>query len=224
MEHINGKARFQMLETIRAYALEQIAAHTQADTTQRRHAAYFVELAERAEPYLWGPEIGRCLSRLDREHANMRAALRRLLGLGDTQSAERLVAAIGIAWQGVGRLAEGRSWLADLLDATDSSTRPRMRARLLLTAGSLAVTHGDLVAARPLFEQGRELSREVQDTYLVAWALMNLGYLALISGNFDHARVVLEEGVEVSRAGTIAVGKPSTFACSDSRQPRRATM
>jgi non-specific serine/threonine protein kinase len=201
MEYADGEPRFQMLETIRAYALEQLAAHAEADATQRRHARYFVELAERSEADLWGPDIGRRLIRLDREHANIRAALRRLLAWGETEQAERLAAAIGIAWQGGGQLAEGRSWLADLLAIPDSSRRPGMRAKLLLTAGSLAVTHGDLVAARPLFDQGLRLSREVRDTALVAWALMNLGYLDLNSGALDRARQELEEGVEVSRAG-----------------------
>jgi non-specific serine/threonine protein kinase len=190
-----------MLETIRAYALEQLAAHAEADATQRCHAAYFVDFAEHSEPDLWGPEIGRCLIRVDREHANIRAAFRRLLAWGDTEQAERLAAAIGVAWQGGGRLTEGRSWLDDLLVAPESAQRPRMRAKLLLTAGSLAVTHGDLAAARPLFEEGVRLSREVQDTFLIAWALMNLGYLELSSGALERARQLLEEGVEVSRRG-----------------------
>jgi non-specific serine/threonine protein kinase len=201
MEDAEGEPRFHMLETIRAYALEQLAARAEADATQRGHAAYFVDFAERLEPGLWGREIGRYLIQLDREHANTRAALRRLLAWGDAEQAERLAAAIGVGWQGGGRLAEGRSWLDDLLASCDSARRPRMRAKLLLTAGSLAVTHADLVAARPLFQEGLQLSREIQDTYLMAWAHVNLGYLDLVSGALDRARQVLEEGVEVSRAG-----------------------
>jgi non-specific serine/threonine protein kinase len=200
-EHADGEPRFHMLETIRAYALEQLAAHAQSDAIQRRHAEYFVQLAECLEPQLWGPEIGRCLAELDREHANIRAALRRLMAWGDVLAAERLAAAIGVAWQGVGRLGEARSWLADLLAVADRRTRPLMRARLLMVAGSLAVTHGDLPAARPLFDEGLNLAREVQNTYLVAWALVNLGYLALTSGELGKARQLLEQGVEVSRAG-----------------------
>jgi non-specific serine/threonine protein kinase len=200
-ETTEGEARFHMLETIRAYALEQLAAHAQADTIQRRHAAYFVNLAERAEPELWGPRIGRCLAHLDREHANIRAALRRLLAWGDYEAAERLAAAIGIAWQGGGQLAEARSWLTDLLAVSDGPSRPRMRAKLLMVAGSLAVTHNDLTAARALFEDGLCQAREVRDTSLQAWALANLGYLALSRNELDHARELLEEGVRVSRAG-----------------------
>jgi non-specific serine/threonine protein kinase len=200
VEYADGETRFKMLETIRAYALEQLAAHAEADITQQRHAAYFVDVAERSESDLWGPGIVSCLTRLDREYANMRAALRRLLAWGDTEQAERLAAAVGVAWQGGGQLAEGRSWVDDLLAAPDSTTRPRMRAKLLLVAGSLAIAHNDLVAARPLFEEGVRLSRDVQDGHLVAWALMNLGYLDLTSGVLDRARQVLEEGVEVSRA------------------------
>jgi hypothetical protein len=148
----DDEVRFHMLETIRVYALEQLAAHGQAEATQRRHAAYFVAFAEQAEPGLWGREIGRWLVRLDREHANLRTALRRLLAWGQPEAAERLASAIGLAWQGGGRLAEGRAWLEELLGAPESPSRPRMRAKLLLVAGSLAVTHGDLMTARVLFE------------------------------------------------------------------------
>jgi non-specific serine/threonine protein kinase len=203
VEHPDTEARFQMLETIRIYALEQLAAHAEADATQRRHATYFVELAERAEADLWGPAIGRCLIRLDREHANIRAALRRLMAWGDVPAAERLAAAVGTAWQGGGRLTEGRSWLADLLAAPDSSSRPWMRAKLLMIAGSLAVTHGDLAAASPLFEEGLCLARAGEDPALVAWALVNLGYLALVAGELASARQLLEEGAAVSRGGNL---------------------
>jgi non-specific serine/threonine protein kinase len=200
-EHAHGEVRFQMLETIRAYAAEQLAAHAQVDAIQRRHAMYFVNLAEGAEPELWGSEIGECLVRLDREHPNVRSAIRRLMAWGDNSAAERFAASIGIAWQGGGQLAEGRSWLTDLLAVSASPNGPRMRAKLLMTAGSLAVTHADLDGARPLFEEGLQLAREVRDTYLAAWALVNLGYLALVSGDLVRARELLLEGVDVSRAG-----------------------
>jgi non-specific serine/threonine protein kinase len=200
-EYPDGEVRFHMLETIRIYALEQLAAHAQADATQRQHTAYFVDFAERAEPDLWGPAIGHCLIRLDREHANIRAALRRSMAWGDLAAAERLAAAVGTAWQGGGRLAEGRSWLADLLAHPEGSTRPHVRAKLLMIAGSLAVTHGDLGAAGPLFEDGLQLARNIPDSSLVAWALMNMGYLALTAGELTRARRLLEEGVAVSRAG-----------------------
>jgi DNA-binding CsgD family transcriptional regulator len=141
--------------------------------------------------------------RLDREHANIRTALRRLMARGDVEAAERVAAAVGIAWQGGGLLAEGRALVADLLAAPDGPTRPIMRAKLHNIAGSLAVTHSDLGAARPLFEEGLRLAREVQDSWLIAWATANLGYLALMSRDLSTAQALLEEGVAVSRAANL---------------------
>jgi non-specific serine/threonine protein kinase len=197
----DGEARFYMLETIRAFAVECLADQGDADLTRRRHAAYFVALAEQAEPGLWGLEIGDWLTRLDGEHANLRAAHRRLMAWGDVPAAERIAAAIGLSWQAGGRLTEGRAWLGELLTLPASHNRPGTRAKLLLTAGALAVSHGDLAAARPLLDEGLALARELGDTHLVAWALMNLGYLAIEAGDLVRARAVLEEGAAVSRAG-----------------------
>jgi len=52
----DGAPRFRMLETIREYALEQLAARGELDTLRRRHATYFLALAEAAEPQLQGPD------------------------------------------------------------------------------------------------------------------------------------------------------------------------
>ena len=71
----DGDERFVMLETIREYALECLAASGDADTARRRHARYFLALAHVAEAHLHGPEQGRWLTALATEHDNLRAAL-----------------------------------------------------------------------------------------------------------------------------------------------------
>lgn len=91
-----GDARFAMLETIRAYAMEQLEANGEVEALPRRHAPCFLELAEAAELELTDPKQVAWLIRLEREHANLRAALRRLRHRGDGErQGPRLAAACG---------------------------------------------------------------------------------------------------------------------------------
>src|SRR4029453_4342884 len=71
----DGEPRFTMFETIREYALERLTERGEAPATQLAHAVYFLDLAERAEPELGGPDQVAWLDRLDDEQANLRAAL-----------------------------------------------------------------------------------------------------------------------------------------------------
>ncbi|MCA9880145.1 MAG: XRE family transcriptional regulator, partial [Thermomicrobiales bacterium] len=71
----DGEPRFGMLATIREYGLERLAAGGEAESVRAAHAAYFLALAERAEPALIGPEQGEWLARVEAEHDNLRLAL-----------------------------------------------------------------------------------------------------------------------------------------------------
>src|SRR5262249_24263817 len=71
----DGVPRFHLLEATREFAAEQLGTSGEQETVQRRHAAYYLALAERAAPALGGPEQDRCFARLQREHDNLRRAL-----------------------------------------------------------------------------------------------------------------------------------------------------
>src|SRR5690606_12242404 len=68
--------RFRMLETIRAFGAERLAEAGEVERLHRAHAAYFVELAETADPHLRRAEQLEWLVRLDAERDNLHAALR----------------------------------------------------------------------------------------------------------------------------------------------------
>ncbi len=114
-DNLNGELRFTMLETIREYALERLEGSPGWDETHRLHAAYYLVLAEAAEPALRGKEPLVWFERLEREHDNLRAALDWYVSKGELETALRMGAALSWFWYLRGHLREGRGRLTDLL-------------------------------------------------------------------------------------------------------------
>ena len=116
-----GEPRFGMLHVIREYALERLEASGEAAALRRAHAAYFLALAERAEPELSGPEQGAWLERLERRArqpaggAGLGTAGGRGGGGAATETGLRLVVALWRFWWVRGHLREGRAWVEGLL-------------------------------------------------------------------------------------------------------------
>jgi predicted ATPase len=131
--------RFSMLETIREYALELLEASGEVQLIRRRHAAYYLALAEESEPELTGPKQARWLVRLEREHANLRAALRCLRDQGDVEwQGLRLAAALWHFWWLRSYFTEGRAQLRAFLVLAGSSAPSAVQAKALHAAGELS--------------------------------------------------------------------------------------
>ena len=126
-----------MLETIREFGLEQLATAGEEELVRQRHAAWCLALAERAEPNLVGPEQRQWALRLEREHANLRAAHVWLMTRGEAEPALRLADALWVFWFLRGHLREGSEWLAQVL-AIEPDAFPAERVRVLWGAGMLA--------------------------------------------------------------------------------------
>ncbi|MGH2557043.1 MAG: ATP-binding protein, partial [Actinomycetota bacterium] len=95
---IPGTLRFGMLETIRAFGVEQLDASGEAEAIRDRQASFFLERAEAAEPQLRGVERKRWLDELELEHDNLRTALRRTIDAGPAEIGFRLVGALWRFW------------------------------------------------------------------------------------------------------------------------------
>jgi predicted ATPase len=104
----DGAPRFTMLQTVRAYALERLAACGEAEELRRRHAAYYQALAKAAEQEVAGPRQTICLARLAREHDNLRAARQWAQESAGTETGPRLAGATELpdGWAIVGALPE----------------------------------------------------------------------------------------------------------------------
>ena len=170
----DATARQIMLETVRVYAGERLELSGEPSTLRRRHADWFLALAEEAEPHLRG-RPGSWLDRLERDHANLRAALDALEGEGDAVAALRLAGALWRFWYLHGHLAEGRRRLERALGA-DASTSPA-RARALLGATVMAVNLGDPAASRAWAEEALALHTTLNDAWGAAYARFMLSHV-----------------------------------------------
>ncbi|SEK65362.1 AfsR/SARP family transcriptional regulator [Nonomuraea pusilla] len=144
--------RYRMLETIREYALRRLAARGESDEILGRHAAHFLDLAERAEPHLRGHDQLAWIARLVAEHDNLLAALHHAVGTGDAGTALRLAAALGVFWTIRGTRAESTGWIKLALDVPGPAPS---QARLIATATYLingALAGGDAVMASAVEE------------------------------------------------------------------------
>jgi tetratricopeptide (TPR) repeat protein len=190
--------RFLMLETIREYALERLAAEGQLDTLRRRHAAWAHALVVRAETQMWGTGQEEWLDRLDDEHANLRAALGWSRQSGDGLLALELAAGANQFWWYRGHLAEGRDWLERAL-AHGADQPPALRAKALRGLTTIARLQGDYAYAD---ERGREaltLSRQSNDLPGVVRALAYLSNVALARDRPARAAALLDESVALGR-------------------------
>jgi predicted ATPase/class 3 adenylate cyclase len=125
--------RFTMLETIREFGLEALAASQEMDATRQAHASYYLALAEEAAPELTGPRSAVWLKRLEREHDNLRAALAWSLEPAQTGSSPDLALRFGETlrefWEVRGLYTEGRAFLEQALaQCAGASTSARAKA------------------------------------------------------------------------------------------------
>ncbi len=199
-----GAARYRMLEPVRQYGGEKLEASGEAADVRRRHASFFLELAEEAEPALLGPGQVAWLERLDLEHDNLRAALGWLGEEREVEQGLRLGGALGRFWWHRGHFTEGRAWLEELLGFAGASGRTAARAKALYALGALInrnANHatGDPEVARSRLEESIEIYRELGDESCTAAVLRELGSVGVGVGDWEAARSSLEEGLGLDR-------------------------
>jgi predicted ATPase/DNA-binding CsgD family transcriptional regulator len=191
--------RFTLLETIREFGLEQLAASGEMEETRQAHAAWFLALAETAEPLLSGPDQVTWLDRLETEHPNLRAALAWGLDQAEDAHALRLVAALWRFWEVRGHLVEGRDWLERAL-AGGRGGRSALRGNALSSLGNLLNALCDYEQARRCHEEALRLRRQLGDEPGIARSLSNLALLDAYRGEWARAQGAYEEVLSIWRA------------------------
>jgi predicted ATPase/class 3 adenylate cyclase len=190
--------RLYMLETIREYAGEKLEERGEGAAVRRRHAEWFLELAERAEPELRGSGQLDWLERLDDEHDNLRAGLGWALDAGETEIALGFGSSLARFWDFRVQLSEGLRWTKAALALEGGA--PEKRAKALLGAGCLAGGRGDLAESIRFLERALSQFRVLGDIRAVANALVELAYTRSWHGDLAEARALAGQGLELARA------------------------
>ena len=172
-----GDPRFAMLDTIKAYAGEMLAARGEAAEITRRHGTWFLELAQRIAPELAGADQRRLLDQLDREHDNIRAVLDRATAAGDGPTAIGLAFAVWRFWQKRGHLYEARRRLDAIAEQPWSRDDPRLRARLMEALGGVCWWQADIEGMKPAYAEAAEIWRRLGDKAELANALYNYSFV-----------------------------------------------
>jgi predicted ATPase/class 3 adenylate cyclase len=176
VDGVAGEPRFEMLETIREFAAEQLVARGRSEVLRAAHAAAFVELAETAAPLVMGADKRRWLDQLEEDHDNLRAAFGWALEMGDAEAALRIGARLWRFWQMRGYLAEAGERLQVALALPSSHDHPQLRADALSAAAGVAYWRADAEQSRGWYEQEIEARRAIGDRPGLADALYGLSF------------------------------------------------
>jgi tetratricopeptide (TPR) repeat protein len=202
-----------MLQTIREYAAERLRSSGEAEEAQRKHAMYYLALAEAAQPETSGRLDGvewwsKLLRRLEGEHDNLRAALGWAIQNREAETGARLAVALWRLWIESTHLSEGRRWTEAVLalDASESRTGEaphglpaRTRAYLLQIAGILAMAQGDHDRAGALHEEAMVVYRDLGHKKGVGASLRELGFVAYERGDYERAVRLHERSLALAR-------------------------
>jgi predicted ATPase/transcriptional regulator with XRE-family HTH domain len=215
--------RLTLLETLREFGLEQLAASGEMEALRRAHATYYLALAERAEPEYGRPEHALWLKRMGREHDNLRAAMQWALEQAEKdpemETALRLGGALREFWIGHDYLREGQHFLGQALERS-KHVISSPRAKALIAAANIAINRGDFSQGELLARQGQELYQALGDVRGQALALHMLQIVARTQGDYSQARALAEEALALFQK----IGDDENAAWSHFRLARLATL
>ena len=201
--------RFVMLETMREYGLGRLAEAGEEAYTRKAHAAYFVVLAEEAEPALMGgARQQHWFERFDAEIGNARSAVEWLTAAGEAEWGLRLGSALGYYWQDRGISRESHDRFQKLLDLPGAASRSKLRAKALLAAADQAQFAGLNDERMRHFAEGLEILAEIGDPLGSLRALTHSGVAEQGIGRYANARMHFEHAVEIART----LGDPVSLA------------
>jgi tetratricopeptide (TPR) repeat protein len=201
-----GEPRISMLETVRAFARDQLTATGELDAVRERHAHHYLAVAEAVSPLLDADQRLEARAPLETEHDNLREALSWALRPEGATGAPadavqiglRLCAALSTFWVSGGYISEGRRWLERALEHAGGSDTPELAHCLQYMSVFLRLA-GDLDHVQEYATGSVDMWRRLDDTHKLAGALLTLAGMELYRGQPAAARSLLEEALMVAR-------------------------
>jgi predicted ATPase/class 3 adenylate cyclase len=208
LDERESEPRFRMLETIREYAVDRLSDAGEDAAMRERHAAFYLDFAETAEPELVRANQVEWLDRLAVDGPNITVALSWLLDQNRIEEGLRLAVAMRFFWLRRAPFSEGSRWLTAFLERATTGVPPRIRARAVAAAGSFKHWLGHLEETSRLYQDALALFREAGDLIGEARLLRNLASVAIDLGQLDEAEALLAE----SRSVADRSGNPRSVA------------
>jgi predicted ATPase/DNA-binding CsgD family transcriptional regulator len=191
-EGIDGEPRYLMLETIREFGLEQLAASGEKDRAHRQHADWYLAFGEWAwTALIRNPVQPRSLQTVATEHDNLRAALGWLDQAGEAEATVQLAGALVGFWHLHSHRREGRAWLQRALERGHDAAAVQ-RARALTGLGALEANLGDPAEALALLDQALKLWQQTGDDWGSAMSHLMIGLRTQQTGDLARAEALLE--------------------------------
>jgi len=206
VEPYGGETRVAMLETIRAFGLEQLAAHGEQEVVHQRLATWLLGLLEPGILQQFGPAQLRWQRLIESEYDNVREVLVWALANGDAETAQRLAGATVRFWYVRGHFTEGRRWAEQALACGPSPDA--VRARILTATGWLALEQGENAYAETLLRESLVLALKAKDEVWIPQSQMVLGLILADQSCFDEARALQEEALRRFRGNGASVWPP----------------
>jgi predicted ATPase/DNA-binding CsgD family transcriptional regulator len=190
-----GESRFRMLDTIRAYGLEQLAAHEESDAAMNALARWFFDRVEHGFDEQWGAAQHIWSAFFDAEIDNLRSVLAWQLERGEIAAFDRVFAAATFYLNLRGNFTEALTWAERARAAVEARQTGHPPPRLLQMVGWIFIFTGNHDKARPLLEEAIDSADAVGDVFAAAQARHVLSVAADDLGHFDEAIALNEAAI-----------------------------
>ena len=204
---VESGGRYGLLETIRAFSMEQLHAGGEMETARDAHADYFLDFAEQVARDVHGTAQCEAMDRGRGDNANMLAAVQRFVSRareGNAESTEKGLQLCGHLcwfWHITGQHLTGRGLTDELLVLVENDPPTRGRGLARLCAAMISTVTGELPRslgeAKGAYEDGRALDDDV----IACEGAMMQGYCHLNQGRMDKAQAACDEALERSAGG-----------------------
>ncbi|MGW3468727.1 ATP-binding protein [Saccharopolyspora sp. NPDC000995] len=212
VQDAGSAVRYRMLETIREYGREQLAARGEQTLLRRRHRDYYLALVKQADAEWFGPRQRDWWQRFQSQNPNLWAALDFCCTEpGQARTGLLLTGALWFHWIGSGFVRDGRYWLDRVLALSREPSHERARA--LWVRGWIAIIQGDLPAAERVSQECVEVAGQVGDRAAKAHGTNWLGWNASFYGDMTRASELAEQALAEYRAiGQLSASAPALGA------------
>ena len=204
---VDSGGRYALLETIRAFATEQLHAGGELEAGRDAHADYYLGLAAQVATDMRGPGQCESMVRARGDHANTLAAIHWLTARarqGDAVALEKALLLCGHLnwpWHVAGQHFTARELLDELLGLAAESPPSRGRALAWLAAGMVSTVTGEWERSLSESAAGYEDGQAVSEEEIAAEGMMCVGYCHLGAGRMEEARTALDEAISLSAGG-----------------------